>query len=185
MSQIVGISNKSSYLAKKYLAKKIVLILGASLFFTVLLGTCSKNGQATAPKKEQLVTFEATLEDGHRQFHVRKCATCHGAAGLGRNTGTKNAFLKDIEKPPSFKDIYAAQPTFDVLTIASSLRDGLVNHPLSKKHRYPYLSDEELISIAFYTAYLMEIYTPTTSKEAIPTPADILNLKKTLKTDRK
>ncbi len=139
----------------------------------------------TACTKPVPPTLHEVLSGGQRQYHVRQCAECHGGGGLGGSSATKHVSLKSYERPASLKKLQQTPARATPRALAVMLRTGLPNHTLLEYgHAYPFLSDEELLSIAFYTAVLIGSLNPQTAAATEWTPAALQALHAELSEER-
>ena len=117
---------------------------------------CSKNKNNT-----NKINIDPKLAQGQRQYHLRKCARCHGIKGDG--TGYKAVNFPIEKAPRDFRNIDNFKQGFSVKSIASSIKFGIKNDPKSLMPKSPYLTQEEAEQIATYVIYLStnQIFTKT------------------------
>lgn len=142
----------------------VFILIGIILFFgSIGLVSCGSKGDSDLPVEELVnaaFTPEEIIIDGQRSYHIRGCAKCHGAKGLG--DGYRTAILSGAEKPRNFKDLSAYKQGSDVASIAYTIKNGIQNPANEGKNprspsimpAYPMLTDIEINHIAQYVVYL-------------------------------
>ena len=113
------------------------------------------------PKQKKILTPEEKLiSEGQKMYHIRGCVKCHGFKGDGK--GPLMMTYRGTYQARDFSNLKVYRQGSDLKQIMETIKVGITNAK-TPMPVYPYLSEEERLSIATYIIYLRELSLKSTN----------------------